>query len=355
MAGLREYLTFRIYDDCIESRGRQIYFLRIHPKNMSILSFAEKLVEIRKFQTFLDADTSQFSIFVTDKTEDLNEISRYYKHQLELRPEYAFIIEPVINRISSIEQTSACIQRAFYIIVRTKDRREFETVEKQLYGKLDFSLTQKEELILVMRNYILREYTTFSLYVFEDAVKKHFAELNQKIRRNRKVTVNPFHEAKEANRAAIERIAAQMPDPADLKRDPYYPVEQIRPDPVIKAVVEENSQVERQPIIPESPASPKATESSQTESFSVVPESPTPPEKKAASKKAPSHNNKDTEVPKEKSRRNRKSKTNQLLEAKEANRAAIAKLTAGMSNSSKESEVSNDVSSNTPEDTGDSR
>ncbi len=209
-AGLREYFSFRIYDDCIEWQDKQVYFLRIHPKNMSILSYDEKLTEIKKFQNFLDSSASRFSVFVTDKTENLNDISQYYKRQLELRPEYAFIIEPVIARISSIEQSSACVQRAFYIVYRAKDRREFEIFSKQLADRIDFDLAQKEELILVMRNFILREYTPFNLYVFEDAVKKHYEELNKKTRRSRKVADNPFREEREDNLIAIGKITSAV-------------------------------------------------------------------------------------------------------------------------------------------------
>lgn len=207
-AGLREYFKFQIFDDNIENRGREIYFLRIHPKNMSILSIDEKIMEIKKYQSFLDASGAHHSIFITDKTENLNEISHYYREQIELRPEYAFVLEPMLKRIMSIEKSSASVQRAFYIVLKVKSRREYEAIENQLAGRLDFSLAQKEELILLMRNYILREYTMFSLYVFEEAVKKHYEEYNRQARRNRHVEADPIHEAKEDNRIAIDRIAA---------------------------------------------------------------------------------------------------------------------------------------------------
>lgn len=97
IAGIKEYFSFGIQDDYIENRGKEIYFLRIHPKNMSILSFSEQLTEIKKLQSFFDASAAHFSFFVTDKTENLNEISDYYKQQMELRPEYAFVLEPVIK------------------------------------------------------------------------------------------------------------------------------------------------------------------------------------------------------------------------------------------------------------------
>lgn len=206
---LRAALDFRIEDDFIEWGGRQIYFLRVRPKNMSILSYSEKLTEIKKLQHFLDASATEFSLFVTDKTENLEDISNFYKRQLKLRPEYAFIIEAVLKKISTVEQSSASIQRAFYIVFNAKDRRDFEIFEKQLSGRADFYLTEKEELIQIMRNFILREYTPFDLYIFEDAVKRSYCERKEKRIRGKRVDSDPHRDKKEDNIAAIEKIANQ--------------------------------------------------------------------------------------------------------------------------------------------------
>lgn len=205
-SGLKEFFSFTINPDCIEWRGDHIFFLRVHPKNMTILSYDEKLTEIKKFQNFLDSSGASFSIFVTDKTENLSEISDYYKKQLDLRPDYAFILEPVIRKISSIEQSSACVQRAFYIVFKARDRKEFDIFSKQLSGRLDFILAEKEELITVMRNFILREYTPFDLYVFENALKEHYEQSVKKSKINRRVPENPLRESREDNLVAIDKL-----------------------------------------------------------------------------------------------------------------------------------------------------
>lgn len=219
-SGLRESFDFNIYDDHITYGGKEVYFLRIHPKNMSILSYDEKLTEIKGFQHFLDASPLKFSMFVTDKTENLEEVSRFYKKQMELRPEYEFIFRPIVDKISSIEQTSASVQRAFYIIYKAKDRRDYEAFAKQLSGHLVFIPAEKEEFILVLRNFILREYTPFSLYVFEEAVQEHYREAKKNKRLNRKVEADPSREQREDNLDAISRLSSAMN--FDDKEKPEY-------------------------------------------------------------------------------------------------------------------------------------
>jgi hypothetical protein len=227
-ASLREYFDFRIYDDCIEFAGLQVFFLRVHPKNMSILSYGEKLSEIKNFQKFLDASAAHFSVFVTDKTESLEDISRFYKRQMNLRPEYEFIFKPIIDSISSIEDTSASVRRAFYIVFHARERREYEIFARQLAGGLDCVPVKKDELVLLLRNYILREYTPFSLYVFEDALKRRREEENSKARRNRKAKANPLREEREDNLAALDRLSAAAKPEAVPEETPEEKEESTR-------------------------------------------------------------------------------------------------------------------------------
>jgi hypothetical protein len=213
---IKDFFKFTINNDYIEWHGEQIYFLRIQPKNMTILSYSEKLDEIKKFQSFIDAAASKFSIFITDKTEDLSEISDYYKKQLALRPDYQFVIQPVINKISDIEETSACVQRAFYIVFKAHDRREFEIFSKQLSDNISCKTAEKEELILVMRNFILREYTPFNLYVFENCLKEHYEQFQKAKKKNQRAPENPYREQREDNISAIDRL---IPNESDNNRD----------------------------------------------------------------------------------------------------------------------------------------
>lgn len=205
---LKDFFNFQINSQYIEWNSKYVYFLRIRPKNMTILSYTEKLVELKKFQNFLDSSGASFSIFVTDKTENLDDISEYYKAQLNLRPEYAFVLEPIINKISSIEQSSACVQRAFYIVFKATDQKEFDIFAKQLSGRLDYILAEKEELVTVMRNYILREYTPFDLYVFETALKEQYQQFSANEKKHRKVKENPFRESREDNLVAIDKLTS---------------------------------------------------------------------------------------------------------------------------------------------------
>lgn len=211
---MKQLLACKICDDHIEAGGKRYFFLRIKPKNMTILSYQEKEVEIKKFQAFLDSIDTEFSIFVMDKTENLDDIKHYYEMLVKSRPDYEFINGAVLEKLQSIESDSACVQRAFYIIMAAKERRDYDLFVKQLAGHINFSLVFKEELIVIMQNYQLHEYPNFSLYSFENEIEKEYRKM-LKTRGGPKVRITD--EAKQRFRSsnAVKKITPVAPAAKD--------------------------------------------------------------------------------------------------------------------------------------------
>lgn len=232
---MRSLLSFRVKEDYIEADGKMFFLFRIHPRNMTILSKEEKREEAKRFQHMLDALDMKFSVFAVDKTENLDEIKRYYESLVASRPDYAFINGEILNQLTSIEQTSACVQRAFYMIIKVKDHQEVDNFVSQMQGCFIFTQAKREEIIVVLRNHILREFTSFRLYVFIDQIREKIDAIRKKGRKIKRPT-------------AVSAPIQPLPD------IPVKPVGEriIKPEIPAQPTVEPQSinQAERAEVIP---------------------------------------------------------------------------------------------------------
>lgn len=163
---VQQLVDFRIMDDHIVSKGQTFYFYRYFPPNMDILTDDEVRDEIAKLSTTLDTLSRNLSLFITDKLEDLSQIKEYYN---SLPPEHEDIISEIVYRIESIEVESTSVQRAFYFVYTPeKDGDDIYNIMRGHGYKIERA--QKQELAVLLRNYMVREFTNADIYTIEQEV-----------------------------------------------------------------------------------------------------------------------------------------------------------------------------------------
>lgn len=163
-------MDFEIADNHIKTPAGYYYFFRILPPNLSILNDTEKLEKIKGFEAFLDGNENQFQIFVLDKTEDLTLNKKYHQG---LNDRWENYTGAILEAIEKMQGDSKGVQRAYYIILCVRKKSEWELFFEQLKNNgFDCYLTKKDELITIMRNFDLRDFTNFDIYTLEKEVQR---------------------------------------------------------------------------------------------------------------------------------------------------------------------------------------
>ena len=101
-------LEFTLCDDHLVTgaglRQREIYFLRLEPKNMDILSPDERTGEYRLLQALLDTDCPTPSFLSMDKTEGLDDVKQYYEELVQTIPAQERINGEILRRLTGLEE-----------------------------------------------------------------------------------------------------------------------------------------------------------------------------------------------------------------------------------------------------------
>lgn len=192
------WLDFELFDDHIETGSgaarREHYLLRMSPKNMEILGLQERLEQEAFLQTLLDGSEQIVpSFFIMDKTEGLGHIRGYQQELLAQNPKYEFVYEDILKQLDGMEAESAAVERAFYMRLTVRERSHLELFCTRLRDCMPFYIAQREEWIVVLRNFLLREYTTFTLAEFDQQIELVYqqrCEAQQKRKRPKSVDRN---------------------------------------------------------------------------------------------------------------------------------------------------------------------
>lgn len=181
---ISELINFDILDDHIDANGFHVTFFRFFPPNLNIMTENEKNSEVSRFQALYDSLIDQkLQIISLDKTENLSENKSYWQSLLK-KDETGFRAEvkkTIINNIGSIESTSSSVGRAFYFVLKVKEKSELTRFETTMNVKgINYYVAEKQELVTVMRNFILREFVNFDLYHFESEVQQAYEDANSK-------------------------------------------------------------------------------------------------------------------------------------------------------------------------------
>ncbi len=173
------WLDFELNADHVvtghDKKLREHYLLRLAPKQMDILGLVDRLEEIARLQTLLDGcEKIVPSFFILDKTEGMGHIREYQQGLMIENPAYEFIFEDLLRQIDGIEAESASVERAFYMCVSVRDRGQLDLFCSQLNDRIPYYIAKKDEWIVVLRNFLLREYTTFGLAEFDEAINLEY-------------------------------------------------------------------------------------------------------------------------------------------------------------------------------------
>lgn len=173
---IENLVNFKICDDYVLSQGDIFYFYRYYPPNISIMTENEILEEIDQLARLLNTLNRTVSIFATDKNEDFSEIKRFHE---SLPPEYDYITTDILDAIENSEVKSTSVQRAFYFVYKTSETDD--DIYNQIIGKgYHIEKARKEELAVLMRNYLTREFIPTDIYTIEQEVQT--TQKNKKVK-----------------------------------------------------------------------------------------------------------------------------------------------------------------------------
>lgn len=172
------FFNFEIKEDHILDKGLKHYFFRFIPPNTSIMTDDEFILEISNLQNLMDKLNCSFQIFVCDKTENLSKNKNFFK---TFKEEYDYLTSDILSTIENNEISSKSIQRSYYFVFKIKDEQEYITINNTLLSKgISYKLIEKEELITLHRNFLLREFNHINFSYFENDISNKFETLKEK-------------------------------------------------------------------------------------------------------------------------------------------------------------------------------
>lgn len=169
---MQELLQFRFGENGIYGGkdGKELFrFYRYYPPNTDVMTDGEIAEEIEQLCRLFDSLRCPFVMFGTDKVEDMSALKAYYRSQPR---QYDHIIADVINEIESTEARSSAVQRAYYFIYKAQN--EDDDIYTLIAGKgYKVDRVKNEELAVLLRNYLVREFTNVDLYTIAEEVKNY--------------------------------------------------------------------------------------------------------------------------------------------------------------------------------------
>ena len=175
---LQSLIDFTLHDGYAECGGQLYYFYRYFPPNLDIMSGKEIGEEIENLAALFDLMECPFSMFATDKVENLKHIRRFYT---SLDPKYDAITSEVVAQIDDTDSRGTSVLRAFYFIVPAK--QQGDTAYNALVGKgYTVQPADREEIATLLRNYFVREYLAADIHTLEQELLQNekFAKKVQK-------------------------------------------------------------------------------------------------------------------------------------------------------------------------------
>ena len=156
----QQLTEFQIQEQRVVSGNSFIYFYRWSPPNTHIMTDEEIKHEIVRLGRLFDKLGCTFSMFATDKLENLDEVKNFY---LSLPVRYEYMISDIVANIEKSDVSSASVQRAYYFIYKTK--KENDEIYKTLIAE-DYRVTKanKAEIALLLRNFFVREFVSCDIY-----------------------------------------------------------------------------------------------------------------------------------------------------------------------------------------------
>lgn len=163
---MMDLLNFDIQSNCISAINKDCYFFRIKPPNFTTLAEHEKTNLRTKFETFLrNIEDMHINLFSMDKTVNLDS-NRQYANTFDER--FDFIRDDILDSLNCIEIDNGNTERSYYFIIKPKSEHELVNFERILkVNGLEAYMANDEELISIMRCFLLREFIDQPIYLEE--------------------------------------------------------------------------------------------------------------------------------------------------------------------------------------------
>lgn len=171
---ISDIINFTIHSDYVDVGGQKVYFFRISPPNLNIMTDGEKGNEILKFERFFESLADiRFQLISLDKTENLAGNKAYWSSLVkpDVPDPCKEIKQTIIRQIDSMESASSSVGRAFYFVLKVKDPNDLDRFRTELTASsIPFKVADRQESVTVLRNYILREFVSFDIFDLESEV-----------------------------------------------------------------------------------------------------------------------------------------------------------------------------------------
>lgn len=121
---IQDLIQFRFADNGIYGGkdGKELFrFYRYYPPNTDVMTEEEITQEIEQLCRLFDSLRCSFTMFGTDKIEDMSALKEYYR---SLPRRYDHILADVVNEIESTETKSSAVQRAYYFIYKAQSEED---------------------------------------------------------------------------------------------------------------------------------------------------------------------------------------------------------------------------------------
>lgn len=150
--------------------GKELFrFYRYYPPNTDVMTDEEIAQEIEQLCRLFDSLRCPFTMFGTDKIEDMSALKEYYR---SLPRRYDHILADVVNEIESTETKSSAVQRAYYFIYKAQS--EEDDIYTLIVGKgYKIDRVKNDEMAVLLRNYLVREFINVDIYTIAEEVKNY--------------------------------------------------------------------------------------------------------------------------------------------------------------------------------------
>lgn len=163
---IQKIINFKLEDDCVFSDDHYVFFYRFFAPNKDLLTDAEIAEQIEQLGRLFDTLSRSFSLFGTDKLENMSEIKQFYS---SLPVRYEYITSEIVDGIERSDVESNAVQRAYYIICRSTSRED-DIYNILLNRGFHVERVQKPEIAVLLRNYLVREFVNCDIYTIAQEV-----------------------------------------------------------------------------------------------------------------------------------------------------------------------------------------
>lgn len=163
---ISELINFEIKSDHIVTMGDKFCYFHISPPNFTTLDGNDKERYRQNFENLLrNLEDISINIFAMDRTVNLDANRQYIN---SFSDEYDYIKDALLDNLNSMEAHNGNTQRSYYFVLKYDDPTVVLNVQDILRANsFHARIAAYDELVSVMRCFLLREFIDHQIYVCE--------------------------------------------------------------------------------------------------------------------------------------------------------------------------------------------